>query len=465
MSVRLTLAKNGNNKVRTVAVVKKDDLEEVFRVARNKLKLKNPSRLFDPEGREIPLAQIASFANDSVLVVSCGEDFVGVVKEGASSTPSPRLEESRNPDCKIYVLAKASWIDDEAVQQLHTVARTLPGMRIAAGMPDLHAGRTFPVGAAFATAGRIYPPLIGTDIGCGMSLYQTDLSGATKPSKIVGKLTGLEGPWEGDASAWLRARDVDPTPHDASLGTIGGGNHFAELQRIEAVADAAQFAALGLSEDALYLLVHSGSRGFGEAVLNDHLASHGTSGLDQDTDEALGYLRAHEHACCWAKASRELIAHRTMTQLDTQGRRVLDVWHNNVVLRKFECGDHLWLHRKGAAPSDQGPVVIPGSRGSFSYLVLPQGDQEHSAYSLAHGAGRKWTRTKALTKLKDRYHNPSQLQETELGSQVICEDPELIYEEAPPAYKNVEEIVEDLKEAGLIQVIAIFRPVVTYKTR
>ena len=87
------------------------------------------------------------------------------------------------------------------------------------------------------------------------------------------------------------------------------------------------------------------------------------------------------------------------------------------------------------------------------------------AYSLAHGAGRKWTRTKALNKMKDKYHNPSALQETELGSQVICEDPELIYEEAPAAYKNVEEIIEDLKNVGLISVIASFKPVVTYKTR
>jgi len=387
----------------------------------------------------------------------------------------------------VTILAKASWIDDEAVQQLHTVAKTLPGMKIAAGMPDLHAGRTFPVGASFVTEGRIYPPLIGTDIGCGMSLYQTDLPGSSKPGKLVGQLHGLEGPWAGDTTAWLREREVEPTAHDASLGTIGGGNHFAELQSVEAVIHEGHFAALGLSQNHLYLLVHSGSRGYGEAVLNDHLAAHGTAGLDQDTDPALAYLRGHEHACSWAKASRELIAYRTMTQINTTGRKILDVWHNNVVLKvksllacffsgsnfffffdflqKFENGEHYWIHRKGAAPSDQGPVVIPGSRGSFSYLVMPTGEREVSAYSLAHGAGRKWTRTKALSKMKDRFHHPSQLQETDLGSQVICEDPELIYEEAPPAYKNVEEIIEDLKDSGLVEVIAIFRPVVTYKTR
>jgi len=70
-----------------------------------------------------------------------------------------------------------------------------------------------------------------------------------------------------------------------------------------------------------------------------------------------------------------------------------------------------------------------------------------------------------LSKLKERYHHPSQFEETELGSQVICEDAERIYEEVPPAYKNVEEIIDDLKAAGLIKAIAVFRPVVTYKTR
>jgi len=78
---------------------------------------------------------------------------------------------------------------------------------------------------------------------------------------------------------------------------------------------------------------------------------------------------------------------------------VLDVCHNSVTAKQHE-GHTCWLHRKGAAPSDQGPVVIPGSRGALSYLVLPLGDGAGHAYSLAHGAGRKWTRTSARERMR-----------------------------------------------------------------
>lgn len=166
-----------------------------------------------------------------------------------------------------------------------------------------------------------------------MALYQTNLPGITKPAKIVNQLQGLEGPWDGNTDAWLSERGVTSTQYDASLGTIGGGNHFAELQCVESVVDQKEFEALHLSENQLFLLVHSGSRGFGEAVLQAHNDAHGTSGLDQDTDDAINYLTKHEHACSWAKASRELIAHRAMKQLNATGEKILDVWHNNVVLK------------------------------------------------------------------------------------------------------------------------------------
>src|SRR5262245_2903216 len=124
----------------------------------------------------------------------------------------------------------------------------------------------------------------------------------------------------------------------------------------------------------------------------------------------------------------------------------------------------LWLHRKGAAPSDHGPLVIPGSRGTFSYLVQPTGDGESHAWSLAHGAGRKWTRSDSRARVRERFR-PMQLVQTGLGSRVICGDRDLLYEEAPPAYKDIEQVIEDLVEAGLIQVIATLRPLLTYKTR
>ena len=108
--------------------------------------------------------------------------------------------------------------------------------------------------------------------------------------------------------------------------------------------------------------------------------------------------------------------------------------------------------------------MIPGSRGAFSYLVLPVDAGERSCYSLAHGAGRKWARTDSRARLEKRF-TAKDLMRTELGSHVICEDRELLYEEAPQAYKNITVVIDELVREGLMEIIALFRPVVTYKVR
>ena len=127
-------------------------------------------------------------------------------------------------------------------------------------------------------------------------------------------------------------------------------------------------------------------------------------------------------------------------------------------------GGAVWLHRKGAVAAKAGPLVIPGSRGALSYIVKPVGDGAVHAWSLAHGAGRKWARSETRLRVRERFRVP-ELVQTSLGSRVICEDRDLLYEEAPMAYKPVESVIEALANAGLIQVIATLRPVLTYKTR
>lgn len=361
------------------------------------------------------------------------------------------------------IASTANWIEGEALAQLEKTAE-LPGMKLAVGMPDLHPGKGTPIGAAFVSEGLFYPHLVGNDIGCGMALWHTDLAvNKIKLDKWVRKLAGLEGPWEGDAVAWLAEAGLEATGFEASLGTIGGGNHFAELQRVEAVHDVEAFEALGLSSKALVLLVHSGSRGFGERILRDHVARFGAKGLPEDSLEAAEYLERHTRAVAWARANRGLIAHRFLTALGADARRVLDVCHNSV-LHAQVAGCSCWLHRKGAAPADQGPVVIPGSRGAMSYLVTPVGDQTVNAATLAHGAGRKWRRTEARGRLEQRF-SPESLRQTALGSRVICEDKDLLYEEAPQAYKDIDVVVQDLVDAGLVRVTATLRPVITYKHR
>jgi len=350
-----------------------------------------------------------------------------------------------------------SWIEGEALRQLELTA-ALPGMLFAVGLPDLHPGRGTPVGAAFLARDIVYPYLVGNDVGCGMGLWQTGLlRRKSKRDRWVDKLHGLERPWDGDGSALLAEAGVAPTGLDEALGTIGGGNHFAELQSVEDVLDSAAFALLGLEEDRLQLLVHSGSRGLGESVLRRHTDQRGADGLGPD--EMGTYLGQHDHAVKWAVVNRALIARRFMECIGATGERKLDLTHNNVVRRPEG-----WLHRKGAAPSDQGPVVIPGSRGALSYLVLPRGDGEKNGWSLAHGAGRKYSRHDARERVKDKFRL-EQLVQTELGSAVICEDRDLLYEEAPSAYKKIDAVVGDLVAAGVATVIATLKPIITYKVR
>jgi release factor H-coupled RctB family protein len=337
----------------------------------------------------------------------------------------------------------------------------------AVGMPDLHPGKGSPVGAAFLSEGVVYPALVGNDIGCGMGLWTLDVPARkTQLDKWEKRLRGLEQPWDGDAAEWLAAHDATPCGFEDALGTIGGGNHFAELQRVERVLDESELARLDLDTSAVLLLVHSGSRGLGESVLQTHLAAHGHAGVDADGDGGQAYLRAHDRAVRWAMANRALIAHRMGGLIGAPGTRVLDACHNHVEAQEVD-GRRCWLHRKGATPATVGPVVIPGSRGAWSYLVvpvLPLDQPDRGLFSLAHGAGRKFSRSEMKGRLRERF-SLDQLTRTELGSRVICEDRDLLYEEAPQAYKNVDVVVQDLVDAGLARVAAVLRPLLTYKTR
>jgi release factor H-coupled RctB family protein len=180
----------------------------------------------------------------------------------------------------------------------------------------------------------------------------------------------------------------------------------------------------------------------------------------------------------WAVANRELIARRFAAALGAEAEPVWNGCHNSITpveVGSARCADRtsqrdvptsevVWLHRKGAVASDGGPVVIPGSRGSLTYLVKPIGDGESHAWSLAHGAGRKWARSESRLRMRERFR-VAQLVQTPLGGRVICEQRDLLYEEAPAAYKNIEAVIQDLVDVGLISVIATFRPLLTYKAR
>ncbi|WP_417068080.1 RNA ligase RtcB family protein [Niveibacterium terrae] len=362
----------------------------------------------------------------------------------------------------VTVVASAKTrIEGKAIQQLQNSFQ-LPGMRRVVGMPDLHPGLGHPVGAAFFSVGRLYPALIGNDIGCGMSLWRTSLdSHRLSPDKIEKRLGCIDDALGEDWRERIASLGLPETGFESSLGTIGGGNHFAELQQIDTVSCSSTLSTLGIDKKHLLLLVHSGSRGLGQKILREHLDRFQHRGFAEASDECADYLDQHAKALGFAKANRLLIAQRIFENLRCTGAPVIDAEHN-FLAPAIIAGTAGWLHRKGAAPADGGPLVIPGSRGDYSYLVEPVPD-EASLFSVAHGAGRKWMRGECRDRVSTR-SSAQQLLRTSLGSRVVCANKHLLFEEAPEAYKAIESVIESLQDAGLIRLLARMKPVLTYKT-
>ncbi|MCC3860619.1 RNA ligase RtcB family protein [Pseudemcibacter aquimaris] len=363
-------------------------------------------------------------------------------------------------NCVNIIASCDSWIEGEAIRQLEETAK-LKGIKRAVGLPDLHPGKGIPIGASFLSEGVIYPHLVGNDIGCGMGLWTTDIPvHKFKLDKAVKKLKGFEEPYDGDISDILDEEEFyEFTSH--SFGTIGGGNHFAEFQRVDQVFDNGLFQSLGLDEKSVALLIHSGSRGLGQVIYHKYVSDCKAEGLRENSGAFDAYITEHDYAIKWAEINRRVIAKRFLNRLGGTGKRCLDICHNSVT----NYVDGGWLHRKGAAPSDKGAIVIPGSRGAITYVVMPKsGVDDVALKSLAHGAGRKWKRGEVKDKLVKRY-KVADLEQTRFGGRVICEDKALIYEEATEAYKDIEVVISDLVNAGLIDLIASMKPLITYKTR
>ncbi|WP_027706700.1 RNA ligase RtcB family protein [Zooshikella ganghwensis] len=350
------------------------------------------------------------------------------------------------------------WIEGRALQQLQTTAK-LEGMRQVVGMPDLHPGRGYPIGVVcWSNENTLYPALVGNDIGCGVALFSTDaIVHRLKLTKLEKQLSQLPGLDETDYASLLQQSEIPDLPVNDSLGTVGGGNHFAELQQVVEVYE--NTASMTMAKDQLYCLIHSGSRGLGQQILASHIREYGHKPLsNQQVQQA--YMAQHHLALAWAKLNRTLIALRIQKAIKCQMHCLLDVAHNLVAPVSIN-GESGWLHRKGAVPADLGPVVIPGSRGDYSYLVQPHANWI-SLNSLAHGAGRKWQRSECYGRLKKRY-TVRALQQTKIGGRVICDDRELLFEEAPEAYKDINHVIEVMERSGLLTKIAKLKPVITYK--
>lgn len=362
---------------------------------------------------------------------------------------------------KVALIAnQTSWIEGDAIEQLKNSSE-LKGMLKVCGLPDLHPGKGHPIGAAFLSKDILYPYLVGSDIGCGMSLWQTDLDAyklnLDKTFKILTKLEEYETSYYEDNLSEIKEKfNINYHNYDYNLGTIGGSNHFFELQKVEQIFNETLFNQY-MNKKKVYTICHTGSRGLGHTILDNYISKHNAKGVEASSLDAKLYLQEHNKAINFAQANREFITQNAMSLLKTRGKKILDVFHNYVeVLPNNE-----FLHRKGAANSNSEIAIIPGSRGDLTYIVKPIAN-ENSLYSIAHGAGRKWKRSECRCRIEAKF-NFKELFKTKLGSLVICDNKDSLYEEAPEAYKNISQVIQDLLDANLIEIICTMKPLITFK--
>jgi len=390
------------------------------------------------------------------------------------------------------------WIEGEAVDQLARIAR-MPGCVRAVGLPDLHAGPGFPIGAAFAFRDAIHPGLVGGDVGCGVrvvALPRAKATGDTLERRALDTTAGralpdvlpgavLEAVWRlgprglcevrgvPDSLAALAAEEPDEvgpyatlasgeTPdveYGSALGSVGGGNHFLEASRVGKIADKEAAASVGLKRGGFAVLAHSGSRGLGKAIATKWghavLTPQSATPYLQDLIGAVRFARANRLVLCW----------RLLTALGAArpGRisGFFDVTHNTVEPGLAD-GAPAWIHRKGAAPAalEQLTAVL-GSRGAPTWIMAGAGCG-HALCSVAHGAGRRMNRSEAVEKMRARYRR-TDFRRTATGGRVICDDPRLLYAEHPDVYKDIEPVIASLEGAGAARRVASLLPMLTVK--
>lgn len=403
-----------------------------MQIAKNKLRLTKVCHLFQRGGEDFKISAVSSESTD--VYVSCGEPYQG-----------PSVQ----PSVDVKMIGCKSETDISAKEQLMQVAR-LPGVVMAFGMPDLHAG---PTGCTVLSRGCLYPHLAGSDIGCGIALF--NLGKHDHEKLVTSVLNHVRTKKQMELAEIKHILNQEALlDDDHLLGTIGAGNHFAEMMLVDEVFDASAMEDMRLGAQDVLLCVHSGSRHLGRAIF----AEFGPQSIQSEHSRV--YLNKHDHAMKWARLNRQAIASRIISVSDLQ--LILDITHNSI---QYIPSEDVYIHRKGAAPTDQGPVVIPGSRGTASYLVKPKDEQTSlwaSGRSVAHGAGRRLTRSKAYAKSVKRYgNNPDKLRKTDIGSFVHCSNFKLMAEEIPEAYKDIHVIIEDL--LPYVDLVARLKPILTIK--
>jgi tRNA-splicing ligase RtcB len=465
-----------------------------------------------------------------------------------------RIPKSYRDDMRVdgVIFADSAMVEqirtDRAPEQVANVA-TLPGIQgVSLAMPDIHWGYGFCIGGVAATdpeaGGVISPGGVGYDINCGVRLLRTDLTWSEARDRIkplVDQLfrdiptgVGQRGRFvfekpklvklleQGSAyvvsegygtvrdlhftEAGGRLEGADPSRvSDRAItrgydqcGTLGSGNHFLEVQVVDRILDATAATAMGLREGQITVLIHSGSRGLGYQVCDEHLAKcqgapkrYGFTLPDPQlacapvrSPEGQAYLGAMRAAANFAWCNRQLLSHQARevfarifgkpwTELGID--LVYDVAHNIAKFEEHTYGGgeprQVCVHRKGAtrafppghpeippAYAEIGqPVIIPGSMGTASWVLVGQrGSMDRSFGTTCHGAGRLMSRTAAI-KLAAGRRIDRELHE--IGVTARARGHRGLAEEQPAAYKDVDHVVDVVDRVGISKKVARLRPV------
>jgi tRNA-splicing ligase RtcB len=445
-------------------------------------------------------------------------------------------------------------IEDGAVRQLLDAA-ALTGVRKVIGTPDLHHGYGVPIGSVVALEGTICPAAVGYDINCGMRFLTTPLErgdvdvvemaqslrrdiplGEGKSNvrmdredfKLVLEkgVSALREVKRKDHRVWEGFR-LDETHADmqaieeqgsmdgdtvavserafergiSQLGTLGGGNHFIEIQVVERVLDEKIGERFGLHKGQIVVMIHSGSRGFGHEIGGHYMKiskqktmdtspSPSLTYLPLDDKQAGRYIKAMHAAANFAFVNRHLMAalvRRNFRHVfgDIAMPTLYDVPHNMAKL-ETHGGEEYWVHRKGATRAfdaarmkdtpyaDVGqPVLIPGSMGTASYVLAGTPTADESLFSVNHGAGRTMSRTEAAGgrhgrrkrggKKRQAAISDSDFKRAMRGVHLICADKRSIKEEAPQAYKDIDEVIDTVVGANLAVAVARLKPLAVLK--
>jgi tRNA-splicing ligase RtcB len=376
-------------------------------------------------------------------------------------------------------------IEAEAQKQILNTAKMPFVFRHVAVMPDCHYGKGATIGTVLATKGAIIPAAVGVDIGCGMIAVRTPLKRSDIPDPAAVR-AGIERriPMSAGknnvkltpaASQRVRtleqlANDTGATPdqYDRSwklaLGTLGGGNHFIEL-----------------AEDAdgdVWLTLHSGSRGVGNKIGNHYIkvaqevcrATHvelpdrDLAYLPEQHPAFAAYIRDLNWAQQFALHNRNEMMDRVLTEMsfslhgedghqtDIEVQRINS--HHNFTQQEHHFGERIWVTRKGAIKATRESwAMIPGSMGTRSYIVVGK-ENAMSFHSAPHGAGRRYSRTKArsLFSMED-------LSRAMAG--IEYRHSKVLLDEIPGAYKDIDEVMENAKD--LVEVKYILKQFVNIK--